>query len=133
MPARTLYNDYLVNRLLSFEQVEGLPSGLPGGGSGGSITAPVIVGNPVSGSTLSVDTGGTSLAGYNFNWQWNTDGGTVTTRVGPVNGEPYAPLALDAAWIGRYVRCRYRTGASGTWTVSGFVGPVTAVAPSPEP
>lgn len=34
MPARTLYNDYLVNRLLSFEQVEGLPNGLPGGGSG---------------------------------------------------------------------------------------------------
>ena len=26
MPARTLYNDYLVNRLLSFEQVEGLPN-----------------------------------------------------------------------------------------------------------
>lgn len=34
MPARTLYNDYLVNRLLSFEQIEGLPNGLPGGGSG---------------------------------------------------------------------------------------------------
>lgn len=34
MPARTLYNDYLVSRLLSFEQVEALPNGLPGGGSG---------------------------------------------------------------------------------------------------
>ena len=98
----------------------------------GTITAPVIVGNPVSGSTLSVDTGNTSLDGYNFNWQWNTDGGTVTTAIGGASGVPYAPLALDDAWIGRYVRCRYRIGTSGPWTVSGFVGPVTAVAPPPE-
>ena len=99
----------------------------------GTITAPVIVGNTVSGSTLSVDTGGTSLNGYNFNWQWNTDGGTATTRIGPPDGSPYAPLALDDSWVGRYVRCRYRIGTSGPWTVSGFVGPVTAVAPPPEP
>ena len=98
----------------------------------GSITAPVIVGNPVSGATLSVDTGGTSLNGYNFNWQWNTDGGTATTTVGSTSGVPYAPLALDDAWIGRYIRCRYRRGNNSTWTVSGFVGPVTAVAPYPE-
>ena len=98
----------------------------------GTITAPVIVGNPVSGSTLSVDTGNTSLDGYYFNWQWNTDGGTTTTAVGGGSGVPYAPLALDDAWIGRYVRCRYRIGTSGPWTVSGFVGPVTAVAPTPE-
>ena len=98
----------------------------------GTITAPVIVGNAVSGSTLSVDTGDTSLGGYNFNWQWNTDGGTATTAVGATSGVPYAPLPLDNAWIGRYVRCRYRIGTSGNWTVSGFVGPVTAVAPPPE-
>ena len=54
----------------------------------GSITAPVIVGNPVSGATLSVDTGATSLGGYNFNWQWNTDGGTSTTAVGATSGVP---------------------------------------------
>lgn len=34
MPARTLYNDYLVGRRLGFEQIEGLPNGLPGGGVG---------------------------------------------------------------------------------------------------
>ena len=99
----------------------------------GKIVATLVGSDFFDGSTLSVDTGATSLDGYRFNWQWNTDGGTTTTRVGPVEGEPYAPLALDDAWIGRYVRCRYRMGTSGTWTVSGFVGPVTAVAPSPEP
>ena len=99
----------------------------------GTITAPVIVGNPVSGSTLSVDTGATSLGGYNFNWLWNTDRGTSTSRIGPNNGGPYAPLVLDDTWIGRYIQCRYRMGTSGPWTFCSFVGPVTAVAPSTEP
>lgn len=88
----------------------------------GTLAAPVVNGPEIVGGTLTPDTGGASIAGYNFNWQWNMDGSNTATNLTNVPGG--APLVLDSEWLGRYVRFRYRQGAAGNWVVSPFVGPV---------
>lgn len=86
-----------------------------------SLASPRVAGRAVVGGTLRLDAGGDSIDGYAFNWQWNTDGGPATTAI---PGRSYAPLPLTDEWAGRYVRLRYRTGGTGRWTASPFVGPV---------